>query len=232
MQTSKEIQLEKVWKTHLQDEFEESYMKKLRKFLVSEIKKNNRIFPKPDEYFQALNITPFDDVKVVILGQDPYHGLRQAHGLCFSVRSDIPIPPSLKNIFSELKRDLKVPYPNHGCLEYWALQGVLLLNSVLTVSEGRAGSHQNKGWEEFTDKILSLLNIHKQNLVFMLWGSYAHRKGQFIDPDRHLLLTAPHPSPLSANRGFVGCSHFSRTNDYLQSHGQSAIDWSLPDMSR
>ncbi len=227
-QSVKDVQLEKVWKQHLQTEFEEPYMKKLRKFLVSEIKNKNRVFPQPSEYFQALNITPFDEVKVVMLGQDPYHGVHQAHGLCFSVRSHIAIPPSLKNIFSELKRDLGIPYPNHGCLEYWAVQGVLLLNSVLTVNEGRAGSHQNRGWEEFTDKILSLLNIHKEHLVFMLWGSYAHRKGQFIDRDKHLVLTAPHPSPLSVHRGFFGCSHFSKANDYLKSKGETAIDWSLP----
>ena len=227
----KDLQLEKVWKNHLRTEFEEPYMKKLRKFLVSEIKKGNRIFPKASEYFHALNITPFDEVKIVILGQDPYHGLYQAHGLCFSVRPYVAIPPSLKNIFSELKRDLKIPYPNHGYLEYWALQGVLLLNSVLTVSEGRAGSHQNKGWEGFTDKILTLLNVHKENLVFILWGSYAHKKGQLIDREKHLVLTAPHPSPLSAHRGFLGCSHFSKANEYLRSKKKNTIDWSLPNVS-
>ena len=230
-ESAKNIQIETVWKNHLYDEFDKPYMKKLRKFLVREINSKKIIFPKASEYFQALNITPFDKVQVVILGQDPYHGAHQAHGLCFSVRPNVAIPPSLKNIFSELKRDLGVRYSSHGCLEHWASQGVLLLNSVLTVSEGQAGSHQNQGWEEFTDKVLSLLNDQKENLVFMLWGSYAHHKGQLIDSDKHLVLKAPHPSPLSAHRGFLGCSHFSKANDYLQSKGRNAIDWSLPDMS-
>ena len=204
-------------------------MLKLRKFLVDEIKNKRRIFPRPEEYFQALNGTPFDQVRVCILGQDPYHGLNQAHGLCFSVKPHIPVPPSLKNIFSELKRDLNISYPRHGFLEHWAQQGVLLLNSVLTVQEGRAGSHQNQGWEEFTDRILSLLNEHYTGLVFLLWGSYAFRKGQFLDETKHLVLKAPHPSPLSAQRGFFGCSHFSKTNEYLRSMGKNPIDWSLPD---
>ena len=176
MSVAREIQIEPGWKSHLQSEFEQPYMLKLRKFLVEEIKNKHRIFPRPDEYFQALNLTPFDKVRVCILGQDPYHGLHQAHGLCFSVKPRIPIPPSLKNIFSELKRDLNINYPPHGFLEHWAQQGVLLLNSVLTVQEGRAGSHQNQGWEEFTDRILSVLNEYYEGLVFMLWGSYAFRK--------------------------------------------------------
>ncbi len=227
MGVSREIQLELGWKAHLQSEFEKSYMLKLRKFLVEEIRNKNQIFPRPEEYFQALNLTPFDKVRVCILGQDPYHGPNQAHGLCFSVKPHVPIPPSLKNIFSELKRDLNVDYPQHGFLEYWAQQGVLLLNSVLTVQEGRAGSHQNQGWEEFTDRILFLLNEHYTGLVFMLWGSYAFRKGQFLDETKHLVLKAPHPSPLSAHRGFFGCSHFSKANEYLRSVGQNPIDWSL-----
>lgn len=229
MNTEREIQMESGWKHHLQTEFKQPYMLKLRKFLVNEIKNKRRIFPRPDEYFQALNWTPFDKVRVCILGQDPYHGPNQAHGLCFSVKPHIPIPPSLKNIFSELKKDLGMSYPQHGFLGAWARQGVLLLNSVLTVQEGRAGSHQNQGWEEFTDRILSLLNEHYEGLVFMLWGSYAFRKGQFLDEKKHLVLKAPHPSPLSAQRGFFGCSHFSKTNEYLQSVGKNPIDWSLTD---
>ena len=224
------IQLESSWKEHLQSEFQKPYLLKLRQFLVSEIKKKHRIFPKPSEYFRALDTTSFDKVKVVLLGQDPYHGVNQAHGLCFSVKPGVPTPPSLKNIFSELKRDLNISYPNHGCLESWAKQGVLLLNSTLTVTEGRAGSHQNQGWEEFTDRILSILNEKKENLVFMLWGSYAHRKGQFLDKNRHLVLTAPHPSPLSANRGFFGCSHFSKANEYLNNMGQDKINWKIPNL--
>ena len=228
METAREIQMEPSWKEHLQTEFKQPYMLKLRKFLVDEINRKHCIFPRPEEYFQALNWTPFDQVKVCIVGQDPYHGRNQAHGLCFSVKPHIPIPPSLKNIFKELKRDLNVSYPQHGFLESWTQQGVLLLNSVLTVQEGRAGSHQNQGWEEFTDRILSLLNEHTTGLVFMLWGSYAFRKGQFLDETKHLVLKAPHPSPLSAQRGFFGCSHFSQTNKYLQSKGKNPIDWSLP----
>lgn len=229
MSVEREIQMEPGWKKHLQTEFEQPYMLKLRKFLVDEIKNKRRIFPRPEEYFQALNGTPFDQVRVCILGQDPYHGPNQAHGLCFSVKPHVPIPPSLKNIFSELKRDLNISYPRHGFLEHWAQQGVLLLNSVLTVQSGRAGSHQNQGWEEFTDRILSLLNEHYTGLVFMLWGSYAFQKGQFLDETKHLVLKAPHPSPLSAQRGFFGCSHFSKTNEYLRSMGKNPIDWSLPD---
>ena len=228
MDVEREIQLEPIWKQHLQSEFEQPYMLKLRKFLVDEIRYKRCIFPRPEEYFQALNWTPFDKVRVCILGQDPYHGLHQAHGLCFSVKPHIPIPPSLKNIFSELKRDLNINYPQHGFLEHWARQGVLLLNSVLTVQQGRAGSHQNRGWEEFTDRILSILNEHYTGLVFMLWGSYAFRKGQFLDEKKHLVLKSPHPSPLSAHRGFFGCSHFSKANEYLHSIDKNPIDWSLP----
>ena len=229
MDSEKEIQLEPSWKERLEPEFKSPYMLKLRKFLVSEIQKKRCIFPRPHEYFQALNMTSFDQVKVVLLGQDPYHGPHQAHGLCFSVRPNIPFPPSLKNIFTELKRDMRVDYPKHGCLENWAKQGVLLLNSTLTVIQGRAGSHQNQGWETFTDRILSLLNEQKDHLVFMLWGSYALMKGKFLDHTRHLVLKAPHPSPLSAHRGFFGCGHFSKANEYLSSKGKNKIDWSLPD---
>ncbi len=230
MTTTREIQLEPIWKKYLQSEFEQPYMLKLRKFLVNEIQKNHHIFPRPEEYFNALNLTSFDQVKVVLLGQDPYHGPHQAHGLCFSVKPHIPLPPSLKNIFKELKRDLNIDYPNHGCLEHWAQQGVLLLNSTLTVGKGQAGSHQNQGWEEFTDRILSLLNDHKENLVFMLWGSYALMKGKFLDHKKHLILKAPHPSPLSAHRGFFGCGHFSKANEYLSSKGKNKIDWAIPNI--
>ena len=167
---------------------------------------------------------------MVLLGQDPYHGPRQAHGLCFSVQPDVPFPPSLKNIFKELQRDVQVKYPNHGFLESWAQQGVLLLNSTLTVVQGRPGSHQNQGWEEFTDRVLSLLNEYREHLVFMLWGSYALMKGRFLDSNKHLILKAPHPSPLSAHRGFFGCGHFSKANEYLSSKGKNKIDWSLPNL--
>lgn len=230
MEASREIQLEFSWKKRLQPEFEQPYMLRLRKFLTGEFQKKRCVFPRPSEYFKALDLTPFDKVKVVLLGQDPYHGPRQAHGLCFSVQPNIPFPPSLKNIFKELQKDVQVEYPNHGCLEYWAKQGVLLLNSTLTVVQGRPGSHQNQGWEEFTDRILSLLNEHREHLVFMLWGSYALMKGRFLDSKRHLILKAPHPSPLSAHRGFFGCGHFSKANEYLISKGQNKIDWSLPNL--
>ena len=223
-----EIRLDSSWKKYLEPEFNKPYMQKLKKFLLYQIQQKKSIFPKGSEYFSALNETAFDQVKVVILGQDPYHGAGQAHGLCFSVRPRVPLPPSLKNIFRELKEDLNVDYPQHGYLESWARQGVLLLNSVLTVTQGQAGSHQNQGWEEFTDRILSLLNDHKKGLVFMLWGSYAWMKGKYLDEKKHLVLKAPHPSPLSAHRGFFGCSHFSKANQYLLKQGQSEIDWSLP----
>jgi uracil-DNA glycosylase len=180
------------------------------------------------DIFAALNATPFDKVKVVILGQDPYHGPGQAHGLCFSVRPGVPAPPSLENIFKELERDLGIPRPTHGCLQHWADQGVLLLNAVLTVEESRAGAHAGKGWEGFTDHIVDALNREREHLVFLLWGSYAQKKGAMIDTRRHKVLRAPHPSPLSAHRGFIGCGHFSATNEYLRRTGQMPIDWSLP----
>ena len=174
----------------------------------------------------------FDSVKVVILGQDPYHGPNQAHGLCFSVLPGVPFPPSLLNIFKEINQDLGVPMPDHGCLQSWAEQGVLLLNATLTVERNRAGSHQGRGWEQFTDRAVQLLNEQRQGLVFLLWGSYAQKKGQFIDRQKHLVLEAPHPSPLSAHRGFFGTRHFSRTNDYLAQQGQAPIDWRLPPLSQ
>ena len=223
------IRLSESWKNHLLPEFHQNYMQELRAFLVQEIKSKKNIYPRPEEYFLAFNMVAFEQVKVVILGQDPYHGPRQAHGLCFSVRSSVSIPPSLKNIFKELQSDINTPRPKHGCLTSWARQGVLLLNATLTVEAGKAGSHQNRGWEVFTDRVIYLLNEHREHLVFMLWGSYAQRKGAFIDTKKHLVLKAPHPSPFSADRGFFGCAHFSKTNSYLKTHGKEEIDWSIPD---
>ncbi len=220
-------QLVESWRQALKKEFEKEYMIQLRNFLAQEKTAQKTIFPKGSEYFAALNETPLEKVKVVILGQDPYHGPGQAHGLCFSVRPGVKPPPSLQNIFRELQSDLGIEPPLHGCLKSWAEQGVLLLNATLTVEAGRAGSHQGRGWETFTDQIIALLNERREGLVFMLWGSYAQKKGQFIDRKRHLVLEAPHPSPLSAHRGFLGCRHFSKANTYLQSQGQEPINFSL-----
>lgn len=187
-----------------------------------------RVYPPGPEIFAAFNATPFDATRVVVLGQDPYHGAGQAHGLAFSVPPGKPIPPSLGNIFTELQRDVGMPRPSHGCLLPWAAQGVLLLNAVLTVEDGHAGAHQGRGWEGFTDHVVDALNAGRENLVFLLWGSYAQAKGKRIDTARHRVLRAPHPSPLSAHRGFVGCAHFSATNTYLARHGGRPVDWSLP----
>ena len=203
-------------------------MKALGEFLREEKRNGKTIYPAGANIFAALNATPFDEVKVVILGQDPYHGPNQAHGLCFSVMPGVPPPPSLENIFKEIQRDLGIARPDHGCLIPWARQGVLLLNAVLTVEQGLAGSHQGKGWEGFTDACVDALNREREGLVFMLWGSYAQAKGKLIDRQRHLVLKAPHPSPLSAYRGFMGSGHFSRVNEYLEKHGQKPIDWRLP----
>ena len=226
--TQRSIKLEDSWKKLLFEEFGESYMQSLRQFLFDEKAKGKRIFPPGEEIFNALNTTTFDNANVVILGQDPYHGARQAHGLCFSVKPGIEIPPSLVNIYKELETDLSFMRPTHGCLTYWAEQGVLLLNAVLTVESGRAGSHQGKGWERFTDKIIALLNENKRGIVFILWGSYAQKKGAIIDRQKHMVLQSPHPSPLSASKGFFGNHHFSKTNDYLKSQGKASIDWQLP----
>ena len=220
------IQLDKLWKQALLPEFDKSYMKNLRGFLVDQMKRK-RVFPKGSEFFAAFNHTPLDRVKVVILGQDPYHGPGQAHGLSFSVRPGVRTPPSLVNIYKELESDIGFSPPPHGYLLDWAKRGVLLLNATLSVEVGRAGSHQGKGWEEFTDRAIGVLNQQRESLVFMLWGSYAQRKGQFVDLSRHLVLKAPHPSPLSAYRGFFGCRHFSKANEYLDKHGVGPIDWSL-----
>lgn len=222
------VKLEPSWRSRLEHEFAAPHMRSLREFLLTEFKNKKTIYPKASEYFNALNLTPFDKVKVVILGQDPYHGPGQAHGLCFSVRPEVAPPPSLENIFKELESDLKIKRPDHGYLKSWAEQGVLLLNATLSVRAGQAGSHQNKGWESFTDKCIHLLAQEREGLVFMLWGSFAQKKGAGIDKKKHLVLEAPHPSPLSAYRGFLGCKHFSKANEYLKKHGQTPIDWTLP----
>lgn len=219
------VKLEESWKRVLSPEFELDYMRALSEFLREERAAGQTIFPAGNEIFNALNATPFEKVKVVILGQDPYHGPGQAHGLCFSVRSGVALPPSLKNIYKEIANDLGIAPPRTGNLQCWAEQGVLLLNSVLTVQSGNAASHQRKGWERFTDRIIALLNERRENLVFLLWGNYAQRKGAIIDRSRHLVLESVHPSPLSASRGFFGNHQFSRCNHYLESHQQTPIDW-------
>ena len=227
-ESKREIRLESSWKQVLAGEFNADYMQALRAFLLQEKSLGKRIFPPGNEIFNALNATRFTDAKVVVLGQDHYHGPGQAHGLCFSVRPGVGLPPSLINIYKELQADVEFVAPKHGCLSHWAAQGVLLLNSVLTVEAGRAASHQGKGWEKFTDQIVHLLNTENSGLVFILWGSYAQKKGAMIDPDKHLVLQSPHPSPLSARRGFFGNGHFSRANEYLQRLGKAPIDWQLP----
>ncbi len=222
------IRLEESWKRRLLPEFNQPHMRNLKKFLQEELAAGRRVYPRGGELFAALDLTPFEQVKVVILGQDPYHGPNQAHGLCFSVRPGTAVPPSLLNIYKELKEDVGFAIPEHGFLQSWAQQGVLLLNATLSVRAGLAGSHQGKGWEPFTDRIVHLLNDESEHLVFMLWGSYAQKKGAFIDRQRHLVLKAPHPSPLSAHRGFFGCRHFSQANRYLEAHGKTPINWQLP----
>ena len=223
--TADQIKLEPSWKQHLLAEFSKPYMQSLKAFLQQQKQAKKTVFPPGSEIFNAFNFTPFDQVKVVILGQDPYHGPGQAHGLCFSVRPAVAVPPSLVNIYKELHADIGVAIPKHGNLERWAKQGVLLPNSVLTVEAHKAASHQGQGWEAFTDEVISCLNQQREHLVFLLWGSYAQRKGAVIDRSKHLVLTAPHPSPLSAHRGFLGCRHFSKANHYLQQHGITPIDW-------
>lgn len=222
------IKLDPEWLKLLQSEFDAPYMQKLRAFLAAEKAAGKILYPPGALWFNALNHTPFSKVKVVIIGQDPYHGPHQAHGLCFSVLEGIQPPPSLVNIFSEIKRDLGIEPPSHGNLTAWADQGVLLMNAVLTVEQNKAGAHQGKGWETFTDRVITLLNEQREHLVFLLWGSYAQKKGALIDRKKHLVLASPHPSPLSAYRGFVGNGHFSKTNAYLLSNNQTAIDWQLP----
>ena len=222
------IELEASWLAPLAAEFAQPYMQQLRSFLLAEKQAGKRIFPAGTELFSAFLHTPLDTVKVVILGQDPYHGEGQAHGLCFSVRPGIAVPPSLQNIYKELNAELGLPRPSHGNLPAWADQGVLLLNSVLSVECGLAASHQGRGWETFTDRVIEVINQQREGVVFMLWGSYAQRKGAIIDGARHCVLKAPHPSPLSAHRGFFGCGHFVAANQYLQRRGVAPIDWRLP----
>jgi uracil-DNA glycosylase len=229
--SNERLKLEASWKARLGDYFERPPMQALAEFLRHEKRLGKVIYPPGPEIFAAFEHTPFEAVRVVILGQDPYHGPGQAHGLCFSVRPDVAVPPSLINIFKEIRRDLGIAPPDHGCLTPWADRGVLLLNSVLTVERGQAGAHQGKGWEGFTDAAIAALNREREGLVFLLWGAYAQRKGQLIDPARHHVLQSVHPSPLSAHRGFLGCGHFSAANQYLQAQGLAPIDWSLPPRS-
>jgi uracil-DNA glycosylase len=227
--TEDRLKLEASWKAVLRQEFEQPYMQNLRAFLATEKRAGKSIFPPGAEMFAALDSTPLDKVKVVVIGQDPYHGPGQAHGLCFSVRQGVPIPPSLVNIFKEIMAE----FPDEprrfdgqrGCLEPWARQGVLLLNAVLSVERGRAGSHQGRGWETFTDAVVARLNAEREHLVFLLWGSYAQKKGARVDRQRHCVLSSPHPSPLSAHRGFFGCNHFRDANAYLVQNGVEPIDW-------
>ena len=226
--TESRIRLELSWKPHVAAYLLRPEMQALAAFLRAERARGATIFPPGVQMFAALDATPFDTVKVVILGQDPYHGPGQAHGLSFSVPRGVPVPPSLRNIFTEIERDLGIAAPDHGCLLPWARQGVLLLNAVLSVQAGQAGSHQGKGWEGFTDHIVETLNREREGLVFMLWGSYAQAKGRIIDSRRHCVLRAPHPSPLSAHRGFIGCGHFGKANRWLQGQGLAPIDWRLP----
>ena len=227
------IKLDPSWLEPLQAEFDQPYMGELKSFLLAERDAGKRIFPPGSNWFRALDLTPLDKVKVVILGQDPYHGPGQAHGLCFSVPEGVRPPPSLVNIYKELQSDLGLPPPAHGFLEHWARQGVLLLNSVLTVEMGLAASHRDRGWERFTDAVIRQVNARQDPVVFMLWGSYAQKKASFVDGvergGRHLVLKAPHPSPLSAHSGFLGCRHFSKANAFLESRGLSPIDWALPE---
>ena len=226
--TESRIRLDPSWRQRVGDALETPQMRELATFLRSEKAAGKTIYPPGSRIFAALDSTPFDAVKVVILGQDPYHGPGQAHGLCFSVSPGVAVPPSLQNIFKEISRDLDLPRPRHGDLSAWARQGVLLLNAVLTVERGQPGSHQGLGWEGFTDACIEALNREREGLVFLLWGSHAQAKGRLIDGRRHLILKAPHPSPLSAHRGFLGCGHFSRANRYLEQNGQVSIDWGLP----
>ena len=219
-----EIRIEESWKRELAEEWEKDYFVRLTQFVREEYA-TKQIFPPGRQIFAAFNSTPFHDVRVVILGQDPYHDVGQANGLCFSVNDGIQFPPSLRNIFKEIESDIGTPVPQSGDLSRWAKQGVLLLNATLTVEAHRAGSHQRHGWEQFTDSVIAHLAEHRDNLVFILWGSYAIGKGAFIDRNRHLVLTSVHPSPLSAHRGFFGNHHFSRTNQYLIEHGKTPIEW-------
>ncbi len=219
-----EVKIDPVWKEKLREEFEKDYFTALTAFVREEYR-TRQVFPPGNRIFNAFDLCPFDRVRVVIIGQDPYHNIGQAHGLFFSVNDGTEFPPSLVNIFKELNRDLGVPVPKSGNLERWAGQGVLLLNAILTVRAHQALSHQNKGWERFTDAAISVLNRDRENIVFMLWGAYAQNKGASIDPSRHLVLKTVHPSPLSASRGFFGCSHFSKCNEWLSARGLEPVKW-------
>ena len=218
--------IEERWKSVLMDQFQSPYFRTLKEFLVEE-KKKYTLYPPGRHIFNAFQLTPFDRVKVVILGQDPYHGNGQAHGLCFSVPQGIPKPPSLVNIFKELNSDLGIPIPEHGNLEKWAGQGVLLINATLTVRDSQAGSHQKRGWETFTNRVIEVVSQEKSGVVFLLWGRFAQAKESLIDNNKHLILKSAHPSPLSAYNGFFGCQHFSKTNDYLKKQEETGIDWTL-----
>ena len=220
-----DVRIEDSWKVRLAGEFDKPYFKELTDFVRKEYSEST-VYPPGSLIFNAFDHCPFDQVKIVIVGQDPYHGPGQANGLCFSVNDGIPFPPSLKNIFKETADDIGVSYPKSGNLERWSDQGVLLLNATLTVRARTAGSHQNKGWELFTDEVLKILSNQKENLVFILWGAYAQKKGSFIDSNKHMVLKSAHPSPFSAHSGFFGCKHFSKANHYLVSKGLTAIDWS------
>lgn len=219
------IALELSWKKLLIEEFSKPYMQRLKDFLIKEKRDNKIIYPRGKDIFNAFNLTPIEQVKVVIIGQDPYHGVNQAHGLCFSVLPQVALPPSLVNIYKELYQDLGISISKNGCLINWAKQGILLLNSVLTVQAGMAGSHSNKGWEIFTDRVIEILNIISKRIIFILWGNYACNKGKIIDSNKHVILQAAHPSPFSAMRGFFGCKHFSKTNQLLIKSGLKPIDW-------
>ena len=218
------VKIDQSWKEHLQTEFDKPYFKTLTDF-VKEAYAHGPVYPPGRLIFNAFDLCPFDKVKVVIIGQDPYHEPGQAHGLCFSVNDGVPFPPSLRNIFKEISDDLGKPVPVSGDLTRWARQGVLLLNATLTVRAGQAGSHQGRGWERFTDAVVDVLSVRREHLVFMLWGSYARAKGAAIDRSRHCVLVAPHPSPLSASRGFFGCNHFRKANEYLVAHGIQPVEW-------
>lgn len=226
--SNERVKLAPSWKARIGDYLERPDMQALSAFLRAEKQSGKVIYPPGPDIFAAFEHTPFEQVRVVILGQDPYHGPGQAHGLCFSVRPGVQVPPSLQNIFKEIQRDLGIAPPDHGCLTPWADRGVLLLNAVLTVERGNANSHQGKGWEGFTDAAIDALNREREGIVFMLWGSYAQRKGERIDSKRHCVLKSVHPSPLSAHRGFIGCGHFSASSRYLSGNGSTPMDWSLP----
>ena len=221
------IQIDDTWREVLRKEFTAPYFLEIKKFLQAEKQKGHVVFPPGKFIFNAYNLTPFDKVKVVILGQDPYHGKGQAHGLCFSVQHGVKAPPSLVNIFKELKKDMNIDPPSHGNLESWAGQGVFLLNAILTVEKDKPASHQHIGWQNFTDATIRYLNSGRENLVFMLWGNYAQQKASMIDSEKHLVLRTTHPSPFSANNGFLGSGHFSKTNQYLMDNNITPIDWKL-----